>query len=134
MAVAEAFIPGGVQRRGFARVGGARKIFTGATKVDKAGLILLGILIVLGVFAPLLAPYSPIDPSGFPFTPPLHGGHLMGTDEVGYDIFSRVLFGLRTSMLGVLIVVSSGVIIGGTIGLVAGVAGRRRPQLLLACP
>src|SRR5260370_39608175 len=108
MAVAEAFIPGGVQRRGFARVGGARKIFTGATKVDKAGLILLGLLIVLGGFAPLIAPYSPIGPAGLPFTPPLHGGHLLGTDEVGYDIFSRVLYGLRTSLLGVLIVVSSG--------------------------
>jgi len=79
MAVAEAFVPGGAQRRGFARAGGARKVFTGATKVDKAGLILLGLLIVLGVFAPLIAPYSPIDPSGLPFTPPLHGGHLMGT-------------------------------------------------------
>ncbi len=131
MAVAEAFVPGAVQRRGFARVGGARKVFTGATKVDKAGLILLGILIVLGVFAPLIAPYSPIDPSGVPFTPPLHGGHLMGTDEVGYDIFSRVLFGLRTSMLGVLIVVSSGVIIGGVIGLVAGVAGGWLDTLLM---
>ncbi len=48
-------------------------------------------------------------PSGLPFIPPFHGGHLLGTDEVGHDIFSRVLFGLRTSLLGVVIVVTSGV-------------------------
>jgi peptide/nickel transport system permease protein len=106
-------------------------VFTGATWADRVGLILLGLLVVLAVFAPLIAPYSPIVPSGVPFTPPLHAGHLMGTDEVGYDIFSRVLFGLRTSLLGVLIVVSSGVVIGGIIGLVAGVAGGFIDSLLM---
>jgi peptide/nickel transport system permease protein len=141
VAVAEAFVPGRAARRGLKSIGGATKVFNGATKVDKAGIILLGLLIALAVFAPLIAPYNPIVPSGVPFTPPLHGGHLMGTDEVGYDIFSRVLFGLRTSMLGVLIVVTSGVVIGGLVGLVAGVAGgwldtvlMRITDLFLALP
>jgi peptide/nickel transport system permease protein len=141
MAVAEAFVPGRAARRSVRSIGGATKVFKGATKMDKAGMILLGLLVVLAVFAPLIAPYNPITPSGVPFTPPLHGGHLMGTDEVGYDIFSRVLFGLRTSLLGVLIVVSSGVVIGGLIGLVAGVAGgwvdtvlMRFTDLFLALP
>jgi peptide/nickel transport system permease protein len=131
MAVAEAFVPGQAQRRGLKNIGGATKVFTGATWADRVGLILLGLLVVLAVFAPLIAPYSPIVPSGVPFTPPLHAGHFMGTDEVGYDIFSRVLFGLRASLLGVLIVVSSGVVIGGIIGLVAGVAGGFIDSLLM---
>jgi peptide/nickel transport system permease protein len=131
MAVAEAFVPSGAQRRGFAKAASLRKVFTGATKIDRFGLILLGILVILAVFAPLIAPYNPINPAGTPFSPPLHGGHLLGTDEVGYDIFSRVLFGLRTSLLGVFIVVSSGVIIGGTVGLVAGVAGGWVDTLLM---
>lgn len=141
MAVAEAFVPGRAARRGLRSIGGATQVFKGATAVDKAGIILLGLLVVLAVFAPLIAPYDPIAPSGVPFTPPLHGAHLLGTDEVGYDIFSRVLFGLRTSMLGVLIVVTSGVVIGGLIGLVAGVAGgwldtvlMRFTDLFLALP
>jgi peptide/nickel transport system permease protein len=131
MAVAEAFVSGQVRRRGLKNIGGVTKVFTGATWADRVGLILLGLLVVVAVFAPLIAPYSPIVPSGLPFTPPLHAGHLMGTDEVGYDIFSRVLFGLRTSLLGVLIVVTSGVVIGGVIGLVAGVAGGFIDSLLM---
>ncbi len=97
----------------------------------QVGLILLGLLVLVAVLAPLIAPYNPIVPSGTPFTPPLHGGHLLGTDEVGYDIFSRVLYGLRTSLLGVLIVVTSGVVIGGIIGLIAGVAGGWVDTLLM---
>jgi peptide/nickel transport system permease protein len=141
MAVAEAFVPSSARRRGMSKLGGARKIFSGATWTDKIGLILLGLLVLVAILAPLIAPYNPIDPSGTPFTPPLHGAHLMGTDEVGYDIFSRVLYGLRTSLIGVLIVVTSGVIIGGTIGLIAGVAGgwvdtvlMRITDLFLALP
>jgi peptide/nickel transport system permease protein len=131
MAVAEAFVPSTAGRRGMAKVASLRKVFGGATNIDRAGLILLGLLLLLAVFAPVIAPYDPITPAGTPFTPALHGGHLLGTDEVGYDIFSRVLFGLRTSLLGVLIVVTSGVLIGGVIGLIAGVAGGWLDALLM---
>jgi peptide/nickel transport system permease protein len=141
MAVAEAFIPSSPQRRGMAKVRNARKVFTGATNTDRFGLILLALLVIVAILAPVIAPYNPTDPSALPFTPPFHGGHLLGTDEVGYDIFSRVLYGLRESLLGVVIVVTSGVVIGGFIGLVAGVAGgwldavlMRITDLFLALP
>ena len=140
MAVAEAFVPQ-VPRRGTARIGGVSRSLRRTTLADKVGLGLLAVLILAGIFAPLLAPYSPITPSGLPFTPPLTGGHLMGTDEVGFDIFSRVLFGLRSSLVGVVLVVTSGVVIGGTIGLVAGTVGgwvdtvlMRITDLFLALP
>ena len=109
--------------------------------VDRCGAVLLLVLVLLAVLAPVIAPYNPIVPSGQPFTPPFHAGHLLGTDEVGYDIFSRVLYGLRTSLSGVLIVVTSGVVIGGVIGLVAGAVGgwvdtvlMRFTDLFLALP
>jgi peptide/nickel transport system permease protein len=140
MAVAEAFVPA-TPRRGTARWSGLPKAFRLTTVADKVGLVLLAVLVVAGVFAPLIAPYNPIVPSGLPFTLPLHGGHLMGTDEVGFDIFSRVLFGLRASLVGAAVVVASGVIIGGTIGLAAGVVGgwvdtalMRLTDLFLALP
>ncbi len=140
MAVAEAFIPS-TPRRGTARIGEARRAFGRSSVADRVGFALLALLVMAGILAPLIAPYNPITPSGLPFTSPLHGGHLMGTDEVGFDIFSRVLFGLRTSLIGVVLVVTSGVVIGGLIGLVAGVAGgwvdtalMRLTDLFLALP
>ena len=98
---------------------------------DRLGLALLAALVGVAVAAPVIAPYGPTDLAGLPFTPAFHGGHLLGTDEVGYDIFSRVLFGLRTSLLGVVIVVTSGVVVGGLIGLVAGAAGGWVDSLLM---
>lgn len=100
-------------------------------RADRVGLALLIALVVVALAAPVIAPYGPTDLAGLPFTPAFHGGHLLGTDEVGYDIFSRVLFGLRTSLVGVVVVVSSGVVIGSLIGLVAGTAGGWVDSLLM---
>lgn len=140
MAVAEASVstPG---RRGLAKLSKARVVLGRASVGDRIGLALLFVLVVVALLAPVIAPDNPIFPSGVPFTPPFHAGNILGTDEVGYDIFSRVLYGLRTSIEGVLIVVSSGVLVGGLIGLVAGVAGgwldmvlMRLTDLFLALP
>jgi peptide/nickel transport system permease protein len=98
---------------------------------DKIGFGLLAVLVLAAIFAPLIATDNPITPSGLPFTPPLTGGHLMGTDEIGFDIFSRVLYGLRTSLIGAVVVVTSGVVVGGTVGLVAGVVGGWVDSLLM---
>jgi peptide/nickel transport system permease protein len=98
---------------------------------DRIGIGLLGALVIVALLAPVIAPYQPIVLSGLPFTPPGHGGHLLGTDEVGYDIFTRVLYGLRTTLVGVLVVVTSGVVVGGTIGLIAGAAGGWLDSLLM---
>jgi peptide/nickel transport system permease protein len=130
MAVAEAFVPT-APRRGTARLGGASRALGRTTVADKIGFGLLAVLVLAAIFAPLIAPDNPITPSGLPFTPPLTGGHLMGTDEIGFDIFSRVLYGLRTSLIGAAVVVTSGVVIGGTIGLVAGVVGGWVDSLLM---
>ena len=109
--------------------------------VDRVGAGLLILLVVVAVASPLLAPYGATELSGLPFTAPFHGGHLLGTDEVGYDIFSRVLYGRRASLVGVAVVVTSGVVIGGLVGLVAGATGgwvdtvlMRVTDLFLALP
>ena len=68
---------------------------------------------------------------GIPFLSPGHGGFLFGSDEVGQDIFSRVLFGLRASLEAAGAVIASGVIVGGVIGLTAGAAGGWLDDLLM---
>jgi peptide/nickel transport system permease protein len=112
-----------------------------STAVDIAGLIGLALLVVIALLAPVLAPYSPILRAGETFLPPGSPGHLLGTDGVGYDIFSRMLFGLRSSIASAAIVITSGVIIGGIVGLLAGSIGgwadnglMRLTDLFLAFP
>jgi peptide/nickel transport system permease protein len=120
----------GPRRRLVDHVPGYRRL-AALPGADQIGIGLLTTLVIVALLAPVIAPYRPIVLSGLPFTPPGHSGHLFGTDEVGYDVFSRVLFGLRTTLVGVLIVVTSGVVVGGTIGLIAGAAGGWLDSLLM---
>jgi peptide/nickel transport system permease protein len=90
--------------------------------LDQVGLVAFGLVIVLALLAPLIAPYGLSENAGPPLAAP-GGSTLFGTDEIGHDIFSRVIFGARSSLIGALVVITSGVVIGGLIGLVAGALG-----------
>jgi peptide/nickel transport system permease protein len=85
-------------------------------------LVIVVTLIVIAV--PLLAPYDPLLPVGMPLQAPGKNGFLLGTDSVGRDIFSRVLYGARSSWFAALVVVAVGLLIGGLVGLIAGTTGR----------
>ena len=85
----------------------------------KASLIALVLVLMVSFIGPLLAPYGAEEPVGSPFTPP-GGSFLLGTDELGHDIFTRILYGARQSWMGAFIVVLSGILIGTAIGVVAG--------------
>jgi peptide/nickel transport system permease protein len=140
VAVAEPYTPS-VVVRGLARARQARVGTRRSPLSNRIGLVAFGVLVLVAVLAPVIAPHGPIIPSGLPFTPPFHAGALLGTDEVGLDIFSRVLYGLRASLLAAGAVIASGVVVGGLIGLVAGVLGgwvddvlMRFTDLFLALP
>ena len=90
---------------------------------DRLAILLLLAVTLVAVFVPWIAPHSSTLPIGLPNLAPGHGGALLGTDEVGRDILSRVLYGLRASWLAALGVIASGVLIGGLVGLIAGTAG-----------
>lgn len=92
---------------------------------------LLVAVTLVAVFARQLAPYNPIQPVGALNLPPLSPGHLLGTDGIGRDLLSRTLIGIQVSWLSALVVVASGLLIGGTIGLVAGATGGWVDSLLL---
>jgi peptide/nickel transport system permease protein len=131
VAVAEPYAPPSVGTlRGRAVVRPRRRRRSRAAVLDRLAIGLL-VLLTLGAFLiPVLAPYKPNLVAGNAFVRP--GSHfLLGTDEVGYDIFSRVLYGLRTSWFASLAVIASGVLIGGTIGLIAGTAGGWGDNLLM---
>jgi peptide/nickel transport system permease protein len=92
---------------------------------------LLGLVTLVALAAPVLAPHGPLDPAGMPTSPPGTSGFLLGTDSVGRDILSRVLYGLRSSWLAALVVVAVGAVVGGLVGLVAGARGGWVDNLLM---
>jgi peptide/nickel transport system permease protein len=108
--------------------------------VERAALVLGALLVLFLLISPPLLAHGPADLVGAPLQAPT-GAHLFGTDDQGRELFSRVVFGMRTSLLSALVVISSGVVIGGAIGLVAGMAGgwidaalMRLTDLFLALP
>jgi peptide/nickel transport system permease protein len=92
-------------------------------RLDLAAASLLVLVTLIALLAPVLAPHNPIQPVGLPMQSPGSGGFLLGTDSIGRDILSRVLFGWRSSWFAALAVIASGLLVGGLIGLVAGTLG-----------
>jgi len=82
------------------------------------------------MIAPVLAPYAPTQAVAQPFLPP-GARFLLGTDDVGHDVLSRVLYGMRSTWIAAIIVISIGVLIGGAIGTVAGLARGWLDNLLM---
>ena len=85
--------------------------------------LLLFVIIFATLFAGVIAPYNPDELDLFNKLSGPTGKHLLGTDKVGRDIFSRLLFGGRTTMISAISVVLLSVIIGVPIGLVSGYYG-----------
>ena len=87
-----------------------------------ASLVLLVVIFVAGALASHIAPYGldEIDLGNTSAGPTLHGSHFFGTDQIGRDYFSRVLFGIRTSERVALLVAALSTLIGTTIGATAG--------------
>ena len=86
------------------------------------GVIVLAWLIV-AVFAPFLAPYDPIKVNVSDSLIPPGGAHWLGTDDLGRDVLSRVMWGSRVSLSVGVISVSIGLLVGTSLGLAAGYLG-----------
>jgi peptide/nickel transport system ATP-binding protein len=86
-----------------------------------AGLIILGGLLTLAVFAPLLSPYDPHARVGAPFGRPTVE-HLLGTDDVGHDLLSELIHGARVSLAVGVAAAAAATALGAAIGLSAGYA------------
>ena len=87
-----------------------------------AGAALGGAWILLAIFVPLVAPYDPLAQSAQLFLGP-SPSHLFGTDELGRDVFSRVLWASRLSLPLAFFLVAMAVAIGGVLGGLAGYFG-----------
>ena len=87
------------------------------------GLTLFSGILFVAVLAPWVAPYSPIKTNFTSYLQPPSSRHILGTDELGRDVLSRVIFGSRASLEAGLISVGLAVSVGVPLGLVAGFYG-----------
>ncbi len=93
--------------------------------------ILVLALIVIALAAPVLAPYDPTHAAMQDAFMEPGAGHLFGTDKLGRDCFSRVLYGARASLTGVLCLVASVFIVGTTMGVVSGYFGGKVDMVIM---
>ncbi|MFJ9130152.1 ABC transporter permease [Streptomyces sp. NPDC102340] len=85
----------------------------------RIGLTLIGLVVLAGLLAPLLASHSPTAQSGQALAGPGSPGHPLGTDDLGRDLLSRVLYGIRTDLAVIALAVPLGALLGCAVALLA---------------
>src|SRR3954453_2264439 len=96
------------------------------------GLVLLRLVVLTAVFAPLLTPWDPIEQDlTNALADPGTGGHLLGTDQLGRDFFTRLFYGARVDLRVAGLAVVFPFVIGATLGLIAGWLGGWFDTLLM---
>jgi peptide/nickel transport system permease protein len=100
-----------------------------------AGFVILAVMVILAVFAPLIAPYNPtevnLDALGGVCCPGPSAEHPFGIDELGRDELSRVIYGARYSLLIGVVSVSVGFFFGSILGAIAGFFGGAVDSLIM---
>lgn len=92
-------------------------------KAFRISTLLVLILVIVAVSAPLIAPYDPLDAIMKDANMEPSAAHLFGTDKLGRDVLSRILYGASYSLSSVLVLVSAIFIVGTTLGVLAGYFG-----------
>jgi peptide/nickel transport system permease protein len=125
--------PGAAPKSRFARIIDSDVFYSYRTSpVAVVSSIVAAVLILAAIFAPLIAPYDPFNPGTLNlmngFTPPMSesfsGSYfLLGSDHQGRDVFSAILYGSRVSLMVGLSAILLAMLIGVTLGLIAGYRG-----------
>lgn len=100
-------------------------------RMGMVGLVIIVFFLSIAMAAPLLSPWSPYKmDTGPPFASP-SGDHLLGTNDMGQDLYSQLLYGARISLMVGLVAAAMNVTVGTTVGLVAGYFGGRLDEALM---
>ncbi|WP_165831871.1 dipeptide/oligopeptide/nickel ABC transporter permease/ATP-binding protein [Brachybacterium endophyticum] len=97
--------------------------------ISRIALGFLALLVLAAILAPVISPFDPLA-TGSPVQPP-SGEHLMGTDSVGRDVFSRLLNGARTSLVIGLCATGLALVVAAVIGSFAATAPRLPSEILM---
>ncbi|MDQ3696137.1 MAG: ABC transporter permease [Chloroflexota bacterium] len=95
------------------------------------GAVILAVAVAAGLLAPVIAPYDPVAQSLLSRLEAPSAEHWLGTDEIGRDELSRLLYGARTSLFIGFVGTAGGIVLGSLLGLVAGYFGGWTDNLLM---
>jgi peptide/nickel transport system permease protein len=105
------------------------------------GAFVVLFFVTVAILAPLISPYDPIATNWFLVRKPPSAAHWFGTDEIGRDVLSRIIYGARASLLAGVVSVCISLVCGVPVGLLAGYVGgfldgllMRITDAMLACP
>jgi ABC-type dipeptide/oligopeptide/nickel transport system permease subunit len=117
-------IDGTIEPRRISRIG-AKAIIRGIFKhkLSRAGIVIILLLICMAIFAPLLAPYNPNTQDLYKVLTGPSADHWLGTDNVGRDLLSRIIYGSRVSITVGILSTFFSAFVGVVIGLLAGYRG-----------
>jgi ABC-type dipeptide/oligopeptide/nickel transport system permease subunit len=119
----------GQLRKSLVQIGQAFQAFA-SHRIALLGLCLILVVVVVGVFAPIIAPYDPTKLVAVPLLPPSRE-YLFGTDHIGRDVFSRIVYGARVSLIVGVSAQLLSAAIGVPAGLIAGYYGGRVDHLVM---
>lgn len=124
-----------------ARLFGRRGALSRMSLPAHVGALLVFAFVFVAVAAPVIAPYDPLATDWGAILQPPSPAHLLGTDDLGRDVLSRLIWGAQTSLIAGLVSVLIAMAIGVPLGIVAGwsrgwldIAATRLADALLACP
>jgi peptide/nickel transport system permease protein len=106
-----------------------RRVLVG-TPAAAFGTMMLSVIVFVALFGPAISPYDPRQVVARPYSAP-SAEHLLGTNDIGQDIFSEILWGTRVSLLIGLIAASAAILVGTAVGVTAALAGGRVDALLM---
>lgn len=95
------------------------------------GGFIVSLIVLMGLFAPLIARHDPYAQDLINTLLSPDAGHWFGTDDYGRDIFARVIYGARISIIEVVLSVGLAMIIGIPLGIIAGMAGRYTDMIIM---
>ena len=102
-------------------------------KQAMVGMCMLLLMIFSAIFASVISPYDPLQQDIINRLQPPSAAHFFGTDELGRDIFSRILYGSRISLTVGLIAVSISSVVGCALGAIAGYYGGVLDNVIMRC-
>ncbi len=103
--------------------------FRKMTKMEKVGFFIVLFIVFLAIFAPLIALYNPTDPVDVPLMPP-SWKHPFGTDDLGMDMWSRIVYGARTILVVVFLSTIFSMVVGVALGMLSGYYGGKLDRIL----